>query len=219
MISLALLAVLIAAPTSTAAHDLVDVTKLHPKLALDIRYATPDNFFGKKVYEEARCLLRTPVANKLIAAQRWLDAHHPQLHLLLKDCYRPHPVQFVLWDAVKGTPKSAYVADPNSKVGSIHSYGAAVDLTLADASGKELDMGTEYDHLGPLAEPRLEKKYLAEGKLTKAQVENRHILRDAMRAGGFVTIPNEWWHFDDAAKPVVRAKYRRLEVPFSAVPR
>lgn len=207
------------AKTSTSPHALVDVSRLHSAFILDVRYATDDNFVGKKVYPEARCLLVRPVAEKLVRAQLWLDEHHAGLRLMLKDCYRPHSAQHILWDAVKGTPKSAYVADPNTPTGSIHSYGAAVDLTLATREGRELDMGTPYDYLGRLAEPRHEAEYLAQGKLTKAQVENRHVLRDAMKkGGGFFPIPNEWWHFDAALKELVRKRWHRLDVPFSAVP-
>jgi D-alanyl-D-alanine dipeptidase len=211
-------ALMLAAMTATATTDLVDLSKLHPKFILDVRYATTDNFFGKKVYPVARCLLRPGPAQKLVRAQEWLDKHHPGLRLMLKDCYRPASIQFVLWDAVKGTPKSRYVANPYSRTGSIHSYGAAVDLTLADASGKELDMGTPYDHLGELAEPRKEKAFLTAGKLTRAQVDNRLILRSAMVKAGFKTIPNEWWHFNDGSHEEVRARYEKLDVPLTDVP-
>jgi zinc D-Ala-D-Ala dipeptidase len=198
--------------------DLVDVRTLDPRFLLDIKYATSDNFIGKQVYPEARCLLVRSVAEKVVAAQRWLDAEHAGLRLMFKDCYRPHSVQLVMWDAVKGTPKARYVANPHTKVGSIHSYGAAVDLTLADAAGRELDMGTPYDHLGELAEPRHEAKFLGEGKLTKAQLRNRRILRTAMRESGMHGLLNEWWHFNEHAPEKIRNKYRRLDVPFSAFP-
>jgi D-alanyl-D-alanine dipeptidase len=205
---------------SQDASALVDLDGLHPLFLFDVRYATADNFFGKKVYAEARCLLRRPIAERMVAAQDWLTRHHPGLRLLFKDCYRPHSVQFVLWEAVKGTPRSAYVANPHSRTGSIHSYGAAVDLTLADADGHELDMGTPYDHLGPLAEPRRESEFLARGELTRAHLSRRLILRRAMREGARMKgIPNEWWHFEAGTKAEVRARYARLDVPFEAVPR
>ena len=200
--------------------DLVDVAGLDGRFLLDIRYATEDNFFGKKVYPEARCVLRRDVAKMVQKAQAWLDKRHNGLVLMFKDCYRPDPVQKVLWDAVKGTPKARYVANPNTKTGSIHSYGAAVDLTLADHLKVELDMGTPYDHLGRLAEPRYEAEYLDSGELTTEQVRNRQILRDAMvKGGGFHIIRNEWWHFNAAPSKVIRKKYKRLSVPFSAVPK
>ncbi len=196
---------------------LVDVAPLDPRWRLDIRYATKDNFFGRRVYPAARCLLRPSVAQRMKRAQAWLDAHHPGLRLLFKDCYRPHSVQFVLWNAVKGTPKSRYVANPHGRTGSIHSYGAAVDLTLADADGRELDMGTAYDHLGPRSQPRFEARYLASGQLTPAQIRNRRRLRRAMRHAGMRGIRNEWWHFNEGTSRTVRRRYRRLDIPFSAV--
>lgn len=203
-----------------AAPPLVDVAPLDPRFVLDIRYATDDNFVGRTVYPEARCLLRPEVAKMVLKAQEHLDAQHPErgLRLMFKDCYRPHDAQHALWDAVKGTKKARYVANPHTRTGSIHSYGAAVDLTLADQQGKELDMGTPYDHLGKLAEPRHEKRFIAEKKLTQAQVDNRLLLRRAMRAAGFLIIRNEWWHFNAAPAKKVRKTYKRLNVPFASVP-
>src|SRR5687768_17421750 len=89
--------------------ELVDVTKLDSRLVLDIKYATTDNFTNRKLYPVARCLLRPEVAEMILRAQRWLDAHHAGHMLMLKDCYRPVSIQHVLWDAVKGTPQQGYV--------------------------------------------------------------------------------------------------------------
>lgn len=204
-------------PTAPA-DDLVDVTHLEPRLVLDIRYATPDNFTGQRLYPVARCLLRAPVAAQLVAAQRWLDAHHPGAVLVLKDCYRPAHIQRRMWEAVQGTRKALYVASPDKKIGSVHNYGAAVDVTLAEG-GHELDLGTPYDYLGKLAELRHEDRYLAEGKLTAAQVERRRRLRAAMvEGGGFKTIISEWWHFDALQGGELARRYRKLDVPLEAVP-
>jgi D-alanyl-D-alanine dipeptidase len=209
----------LAVAAAPAADPLVDVEGLHPSFGFDLRYATPDNFAGRQVYAEARCLLRASVAARMVKAQRWLDRHAPGHRLLFKDCYRPHSAQRILWDAVKGTPKAAYVANPGSTTGSIHSYGAAVDVTLADAAG-EVDMGTPYDHLGKLAEPRHDAAHVAAGQLTPTHVERRRLLRRAMVEGGAMrSIPNEWWHFDAGTKAEVRARFERLDVPFDAVPR
>ena len=208
----------VAQVSATQGPELVDVTRIDGRFATDIRYATKDNFFGQKVYPQARCLLRPSVAKKMQRAQRWLDKNHPGLRLLFKDCYRPHSVQFVLWNAVKGTSKARYVANPNGRTGSIHSYGAAVDVTLADQDGRELDMGTPYDHLGRLAQPRHEAEYLKAGRLTKRQLKNRRILRAAMRRAGMRGIRNEWWHFNEGTSKQVRARYKRLDVPFDAIP-
>ena len=214
------IALLAAGPAAPPAAGLVDVSGLDPRFRFDIRYATEDNFFGKKAYPEARCLLLREVADQIIRVQTWLDQNHAGYTLMFKDCYRPEPIQRVLYDAVRGTKKAQYVANPDSRTGSIHSYGAAVDLTLSGPDGREVDMGTPYDFLGKLAEPRYEQRFLKKGKLTRAQVQHRKILRHAMiRGGGFTMIRNEWWHFNAAPAHRIRKKYRRLSVPFSAVPR
>lgn len=210
--------VLGATRSATAAEPLVVVdARMHPAFLVSLPYATADNFFGQKVYPVERCALRRSVAAKMVKAQQWLDARHAGMRLLFKDCYRPDRVQYVMWKAVVGTPKSAYVANPHTPTGSIHSYGAAVDVTLADRAGREVDMGTPHDFLGKLAEPRHEQRFLAEGQLTPAQVDARHVLRDALRAGGMTTIPNEWWHFNDGPAAQVRKRYTRLDVPLESV--
>jgi D-alanyl-D-alanine dipeptidase len=203
--------------TTAPADTLVDVAKLDARWKLDVKYATTDNFTHKVLYNSARCFLRPKVAQMLVDAQKWLDKNHKGYTFILKDCYRPVSVQRLMWDVVKDTPMRGYVADPNSKYGSVHNYGCAVDLTLADAQGKEIDMGTAYDHLGKLAEPRHEEEFLAEGKLTAKHLENRHILRDAMIAGGFKTIPNEWWHFNAMTGEQLHATYEALDVPFESL--
>lgn len=214
-----MLAVVLALSLAASARELVDVTTLEPRLRLDIKYATADNFTGQVLYPAARCLLRPKVADMLLAAQRYLDAHHPGHTLLLKDCYRPVSVQHRMWAVVKDTPMRGYVADPSSKVGSVHNYGCAVDLTLAGVDGKELDMGTPYDHLGILAEPRHEERFVAEKKLTQEHVKARRILRDAMvKGGGFKKIPNEWWHFDALQGETLRRTYDKLDIPLDQVP-
>ena len=209
-----------ALPTVVPANEepLVDVVKLHPAFQLDMKYATADNFAKTKAYDVARCLLRKSVAEKMLRAQKWLDKKHPGTFLLFKDCYRPNDVQGILWNAVKGTKMAAYVANPHSKTGSIHSYGAAVDLTLATNKNGELDMGTAYDHLGKLAEPRHEKRYLKSGKLSLIEIKNRKLLRKAMLdIAGMRMIRNEWWHFNSDTARNVRRRYSRLNVPLKAI--
>ena len=219
MSNLVLLLALAQLPTTVPVGEepLVDVEPLHPAFQLDIRYATKDNFAKVKAYPVAKCLLRASVAKKMVKAQRWLDKKYPGTYLIFKDCYRPNDVQAVLWDAVKNTKMRRYVANPHTKTGSIHSYGAAVDLTLGRKGQGELAMGTPYDFLGKLAEPRHEQKYLASGQLTKKHVKNRKLLRRLMtKVVGLRMIRNEWWHFNlDTAKNI-RKRFTRLNVPLTS---
>ncbi|RYZ97756.1 MAG: peptidase M15, partial [Proteobacteria bacterium] len=80
-----------------------------------------------------------------------------------------------------------------------------------DENGNELDMGTGFDDLSPLAEPRREAEFLLNAELSLAQVANRKILRAVMEEAGFLQLPHEWWHFDALPAVDVRAQYRRVE--------
>ena len=138
---------------------------------------------------------------------------------MLKDCYRPLAAQRRMWELVRATPKRRYVANPDSPTGSVHCRGAAVDVTVRGADGRELDMGTPYDFLGPLAEVRLEEEMVRAGKLTRTQVENRRLLRAAMReGGGFLATAREWWHFDALRGQALWARYPPLDRPLGARP-
>lgn len=191
-------------------QGLVDVATLVPTLAVDLRYSTPENFMHADVYGSfARCYLQPEVAKRLVAAAAALAKAQPESRLLVYDCARPRRVQVIMWELVKGTPEQRYVASP--KAGSIHNFGAAVDLTLADAQGKPLDMGSPYDFFGDLAEPRHEERLLASGALTAAQLNNRRLLRTLMTDAGFRSIPNEWWHFDAYSRAQAKARFAIVE--------
>jgi D-alanyl-D-alanine dipeptidase len=101
-----------------------------------------------------------------------------------------------------------YMANPAR--GSIHSYGMALDVTILDLQGRELDMGTGFDDMTDLSHPALEEGFVAAGKLTEQQVANRQLLRGAMFGAGFVGINTEWWHFDCGDRERVRTTFRRV---------
>ena len=117
-------------------------------------------------------------------------------------------MQQQLWDALEGTGLQMYLANPAR--GSIHPYGMALDITLLDEQGRELDMGTGFDDMTDLSHPALEEGFLVAGRLTDAQVANRRLLREGMLAAGFFGINTEWWHFDCGDRDLVRATFRRV---------
>ncbi len=119
-------------------ENLVDIQDINPDITLDIRYATANNFLKVKLYSVPRCLLRTSVAQKLSRVQEQLQRRG--LGLKVFDCYRPLSVTRKMWEAL---PDPRYVANPAR--GSRHNRGAAVDLTLIDARGNELEMPTDFD--------------------------------------------------------------------------
>ena len=178
-------------------------------IAVDLRYATPDNFVGRDLYSPYDCAwLHVDAAAALEKMVAWLAVEHPGLTPLVLDALRPQRVQQQLWDALDGTGLRMYLADPER--GSIHSFGMALDITLLDARGRELDMGTGFDDLSERSHPALEDELLARGELTMAQVAHRQLLRDAMLHAGFVGIKSEWWHFVCGDRELVRRTYRRV---------
>lgn len=158
-----------------------DIAFLDSSILIDMKYATSDNFVGEQMYDCGRCFLRPLVAKALVKVQQRLQAKG--LGLKMFDCYRPRPIQSKLWEKV---PDARYVTPPAR--GSMHNKGAAVDLTIVDAEGKELDMGTGYDFFGKEAY----HDYTAHSD-TIAQ--NRRLLLETLRAEGFKHIRTEWWHY------------------------
>lgn len=188
----------------------VDVQTLDPDIRVELKYASENNFMGSDVYAGLdKAYLRKEAATKLALANKYLKELRPGLTLLVADALRPRSVSFKMWSHLSGSPMQRYVADP--KGGSMHNYGCAVDITISDLSGNALDMGTPIDFFGPLAQPRYEKKFLREGKLTPEQVENRRLLRTVMHKAGFSGIRLEWWHFEAFDKKVIRATYSMVE--------
>ena len=182
-------------------------------MLVELKYSTTDNFVKQDVYGDlTRAYLQPMVAQKLRRASQWLQVRRPDLRLLIYDAARPQSAQWKLWNALpqySEKQRRTYVADPRE--GSIHSYGCAVDLTLATADGRALDMGTPYDFFGPKAYPRQEAQMLKSGTLTKLQVANRRLLRQAMQAGGFMPIAYEWWHFNALSRKQARQQFKRVE--------
>ncbi len=192
---------------------LVDVEVVVPGIFVDLKYSTTDNFFGKDVYGDmTRCYVQPEVAEMLKKAHQKLKEEYPNLTFLVYDGVRPQSVQQVLWDELDkpDSVKPLYVADP--KVGGLHNFGVALDLTLAyQESGKALDMGTPFDFFGYPAYPEREAQMLLEGNITKENIINREILRMAMSHGGFTGIGSEWWHFNAFSRKVAGEKFEMVK--------
>ncbi|WP_137172740.1 M15 family metallopeptidase [Massilia sp. HP4] len=178
-------------------------------IRVDLRYATPNNFVGRDLYSPYDCAwLHVEAAAALERVVAWLASRRPDLTPLVLDALRPQRVQQQLWDALEGTELRLYLANPVR--GSIHSYGMALDLTLVDADGVELDMGTGFDDMTELSHPALEEGFVLAGELSEQQLANRRLLREAMLQAGFLGINTEWWHFDCGDRELVRRTFRRV---------
>ena len=179
---------------------LVDIRTVNRNIRLDIRYATTNNFLKRKLYPIAKCALRSSVAQKLALVQT--DLEKIGLGLKVYDCYRPFSVTEQMWEVL---PNPNYVANPAR--GSRHNRGAAIDLTLVDRTGKELEMPTPFDDFTTKAH----RDYAGGSAQSR---KNRQILEDAMKKQGFIGITTEWWHFDSEDWQ----KFAILDIPLGAIP-
>lgn len=191
---------------------LIDATASDPAITVSLMYARDDNFTGAAMYPEGydKAYLHPEAAEALSRAQAALTAEHPGLRLKIADAARPMSVQTKMYNTVKGTPMAPYVSNP-SRGGGLHNYGLAVDITIVDALGRELPMGTKIDHLGPEANILREKELVARGKISEESRQNRILLRRVMKAGGFKPLQSEWWHFNLRTRAEARSHYKCLD--------
>lgn len=162
-------------------HPLVLISPATHDVVLDLLYATPNNVAGRVIYARPLCLLHRDAE---VGLRRAVDlAAGSGCRLKIFDAFRPHEAQVLLWDTA---PDRAYVADP--AIGSNHTRGTALDLTLVDGDGHELDMGTGFDDMTVLSH------HFHTGVPALAQA-NRQLLLGIMAGAGFAHIAHEWWHY------------------------
>lgn len=168
---------------SRPAANLVRLTEAVPGLATNLRYAGPDNAFGKQLYSSPEAWLLEGTAKKLGRAEK--AARTLGFRLLVLDAYRPLSAQRAMWELV---PDPDFVAPPER--GSIHNRGAAVDITLADPEGRPLPMPSDFDEFSK----RASHDYPGGDEASR---HNRELLRRIMEDSGFVAYNAEWWHYTD----------------------
>ena len=185
----------------------VDLAEAVPGIGTDIRYAMAHNLTGHPLagYLAPRALATAEAAAALEAA--FQAARRLGYGMLIYDAYRPQKAvhDFVRWSREPETGETraefypklekaelfplGYIAEKSG-----HSRGSTIDLTLTDASGAPLDMGTCFDFMS-------ERSHHGASGLTAEQNRNRDVLRDVMTGAGFVPYENEWWHYRLAHEP------------------
>lgn len=156
---------------------------------------------------EKRCLVRAEVYEMLCKAYKRLPKGY---RFRILDAWRPFKLQRELY--IKYSAKiiqdftlqscteeernyviQKFVSKPvfNRDMPPVHTTGGAVDLTIIDNEGQELDMGTEFDAF-------TDKTYTSyfEHEQPANIRDNRRMLYDAMCEVGFTNLPSEWWHYD-----------------------
>ncbi|MCS6812879.1 MAG: D-alanyl-D-alanine dipeptidase [Cyanobacteria bacterium] len=161
--------------------------------------------------------LRQGVLDRLVSAQARLQQRYPGWLIQIFDAYRPIAVQQfmvnyafnqlladrqltlsslsdaqqqALWEEVYqfwALPSHDPATPPP------HSTGAAIDVTLVDATGQPVDMGGAIDEISPCSHP----DYYTHSTDPQQQTYHHHrqLLHQIMAEAGFCRHPNEWWHF------------------------
>lgn len=160
----------------------VSLKSMSVDFVYEMKYATNDNFLKQVVYDCPECYLRQKTITSLIEANKEFISLGYRIKIF--DCYRPLSIQKKMWEIV---PNPIYVADPAK--GSIHNRGCAVDITLIDATGKELDMGTPFDFFGEASSHNF-------SNLSEEVKKNRKLLKEIMLKHNFKSFDSEWWHYN-----------------------
>lgn len=161
---------------------LIEITEQTHGILVCMVYAGPHNLTGKPVYESDECFLHQEAEVRLRKAAD--IASLSGLRLKIFDAYRHPKAQEIFWNFL---PDPRYFAD--AAQGSNHSRGVAVDLTLVDEHGQELDMGTSFDTMMELSH------HFHPGLRMEAQ-RNRLWLLAIMTQAGFRKFDSEWWHYE-----------------------
>ncbi len=207
-----------AAAEAVPAHELPDgfcyVHEVIEDVILDIRYAGTHNFVGDVIdgYEAPYAVMTEKAALQLKAAA---DAFREMgYRLKIFDAYRPRSAvrHFVRWsqDAGDMRMREEFYPEYRKKTllvdqgyiarNSSHCRGSAVDLTITDLDGNELDMGTGFDYFGKLA------WHGAKG-VTEEQKQNRLTLKTVMEQHGFRCFEKEWWHYKLIQEPFPKTSF------------
>jgi D-alanyl-D-alanine dipeptidase len=180
-----------AIPVHDCAEPLRDVNT-HPTIRVDQRKAHPAGYWRQ---------LRAGVLDRLTVAASRLPAGMRLLHI---EGYRPPQRQAEIFTAHRdelaasrpdldldalNRLASRHVSPPELAP---HSAGAAVDLTLCDGDGVELDLGTP---INATPEQSDNACYTAADNIGPIAQYHRSILNTALTEAGLINYPTEWWHW------------------------
>lgn len=195
--------------------ELVDLRAVDPTIVIELRYATSHNIAGRPLYPpDMPALVRPSVAAKLVEAQNYLLPRGYRLKIW--DAYRPKAAHDQLWQLY---PNKKYVGNPANGYGSLHTWGVAVDATMVDEKGRDVQMPTQFDEFTPAAM----LKYTGKDPFVRGHL---HTLQRAMARAGFLGMRTEWWHFISKGwqkygpinEPPLLTQQREASAPSRATP-
>jgi len=184
-----------------------------------VAFVTPHPYekLGAPYGDRSPFCLRQSVCDRLLAAQTCLQKQHPDWRILVFDAFRPVAVQdfmveFSLKELAQERGLNPEEISPQQRQELLawvhqfwaapsldpatpppHSTGGAIDVTLVDDRGQEIDMGSPIDELSERSYPLHFANSTDPQK--KAYHQRRELLFSIMRSSGFQRHPQEWWHF------------------------
>jgi D-alanyl-D-alanine dipeptidase len=182
-------------PVKENQETLVDLREASPTIICTIAWYIEKNG-GKKAFEEAH-YVRKSVAEKVNKAQSLLPAGYS---LMLDNAYRSPAMQQKSYNNVliklkaeqPGLTEEELEAEMSKRVSKVefasHCTGGALDLTIVDKEGQQLDMGTGLDDFTAAT-------FTLSDVISPEAKKNREMLIQVMTKAGFVNFPAEWWHW------------------------
>ena len=146
-------------------------------------------------------LVRASLAERLTAADAALP---PGIRLRVVEGHRPMATQRAIIAAYGAELRATYPAADPAEIDRLtsrfvapvdvapHVAGAAVDLTLVDVCGDELDLGTPLDATPEQSDGRC---WFAAAGIGADARAHRELLSRVLGSQGLVNYPTEWWHW------------------------
>lgn len=164
--------------------DFVRIMDYIPDIAIDLKYATADNFTGTVIYDFNDAYLRYGTVKKLAVAQEKLKSMGYRIKIW--DAYRPFSAQEKLWQVC---PNPRYVANPANGM-KAHNLGGTIDMTIVTLDGEEVEMPTGFDDFSLKAD----RDY---SDVSETAATNAMMLEQVMTECGFKGYQGEWWDYSD----------------------
>ena len=170
-------------------------------IKISMKLSTSDTSIGQPFYTRNLCMLQYDILPNLKKAMDIFAADGYKI--VIYDAYRPTSVQQRWFDIVR---VHKWVADPSIGMGGIHDRGTAIDMTLMDSAGNELEMPTPM-HTFTDESARW-------SNMSETARRNMEYMTNVMVQCGFTYIESEWWHFQD----VNTQNYLPTDHPIDLIP-
>ena len=182
-------------------NNLVNLTEIDKSIVVNLTFSRKNRITKTKLYPANVCFLQYDTAVKLIRANEIFKRKGYRIKIF--DGYRPLSSLKKLYDSVEN---KYFLGNPFTLKSSNHCRGSAVDITLIDKNGLEIEMPS------PVYE--FNKNAYRNSEMTTKIRSNLNYMTEIMRKCGFKTINCKWWHFFEQNSydkyPVTDHKFNNL---------